>query len=160
MKCQQCQELLTDYQRGELVAADDAAVFDHISSCQTCRQEFDGQTELTAALRSAYASDLEMPPSLVANIRMAADADRRAAFGNVLRSWLRPVVLAPAAACIVLIAGVATYLHSGTTPPQVSADYLVRQHVVHTLDSQSGDRAWNAYLLTSSSAEETNAKSK
>jgi hypothetical protein len=59
----------------------------------------------------------------------------------------------------VLIAGIATYFHNGPTPPQVSADYLVRQHVVHTLNSPSGDRAWNAYLLTST-AEETNAKSK
>jgi anti-sigma factor RsiW len=160
MTCQECQELLTDYQRGELPAAQDAALFAHISSCDACRQELEAQAEMTATLRESYAAELAMPSSLAASIRQATQAERRSALGNALRSWLRPMVLAPAAAGIVLVAGIVTYLHGGPNQPQVSADYLVRQHVVHTLNSQSGDRAWNAYLLTSSTAEDANAKSK
>lgn len=160
MTCHECQELLTDYQRGELPAAQDAALFEHVSTCDACRLELDGQAELTTTLRAAFAEELEMPASLMASVRQVTRDERRSAFGNALRSWLRPMVLAPAAAGVVLIAGIATYMHNGSTPPQVQADYLVRQHVVHTLNSQTGDRAWNAYLLTSSTGEDANAKSK
>ncbi len=160
MTCHDCQELLTDYQRGELTADNDAALFEHISTCPQCRAELDGQTELTATLRAAFSQELDMPASVMASVRQSVHSERRAAFGNALRSWLRPVVLAPAAAGIVLVAGVATYVHNGSTPPRVSAEYLVRQHVVHTLNSQSSDRAWNAYLLTSSTSDDANAKTK
>ncbi|HXW52219.1 MAG TPA: zf-HC2 domain-containing protein [Candidatus Acidoferrales bacterium] len=160
MTCNECRELLTDYQRGELPAAQDAAVFEHVSACSQCREELTAQTELTATLREAFASEFEMPTSILAGVRQSVRQERKAAFGNALRSWLRPVVLAPSAAAIVLIASIATYVHNGSAPPQVSAEYLVRQHVVHTLNSQSGDRAWNAYLLTSSTNEDANAAGK
>jgi hypothetical protein len=73
---------------------------------------------------------------------------------------LRPAIFAPAAAAIVLMAGFASYVgntNGATSAPQLSADYFVRQHVAHTMNSQSGDRAWNAYLLTSNIGDNANA---
>jgi anti-sigma factor RsiW len=161
MTCQNCRELLTDYQRGELPAASDAAVFEHISTCPQCREELAAQSELTNSLRAAFSQERELPMSVVAGVRQAVRAERGAAFGNALRALLRPVVLAPTAVAIMLIAGVFTVMHNGSNAaPAISVNYLVRQHVVHTMNSQSGDRAWNAYLLTSATSEDANAPNK
>lgn len=160
MTCQNCRELLADYQHGELDAASDAAVFEHVSTCASCREELAGQTAMTETLRGAFAEELDLPMSVVASVRQAVHRDRNASLVNALRALLRPIVLAPTAAAIMLAAGVASYVHNGSSAPQVSADYLVRQHVVHTMNSQSGDRAWNAYLLTSTTSEDANAPNK
>ena len=152
MTCQHCRELLTDYQHGELDAASDAVIFEHLQSCAGCREELAAQSALTESLRAAFGSELEMPTSILAGVRQAARRDRSAEVLASLRALLRPVVLAPAAAAIILVAGAISYVHNANNPnaeQQVSADYLVRQHVAHTMNSQSGDRAWNAYLLTS-----------
>jgi anti-sigma factor RsiW len=160
MTCQDCQKNLIDFAHGELPAAQDALVFEHVSTCPKCRQELDAQSEITASLRSIFAAELDLPTSVIAGVRQAVRQERRAWFGDTVRSLLRPVFLAPTAAAIVLIAGAITLVHNGpTSAPQISATYLVRQHVVHTMDSQSGDRAWNAYLLTSSN-EDANAPAK
>jgi anti-sigma factor RsiW len=152
---------LTDYQHGELPAASDAAVFEHISTCAGCREELASESELTSALHALFAAQRELPMSLVAGIRQAVRTERRSAFGNAVRTLLRPVVLAPTAAVIMLIAGVLSFVHNGSnTAPQISVNYLVRQHVVHTMNSQSGERAWNAYLLTSATGEDANAPAK
>jgi anti-sigma factor RsiW len=161
MTCQTCRELITDYQHGELPAASDAAMFDHISTCTQCREELAAQSELTDSLRAAYAQELELPVSVIAGVRQAVRTERTSAFVNALRAVLRPVVLAPTAAAIMLVAGVITYVHNGTNAaPAIPVSYLVRQHVVHTMNSQSGDRAWNAYLLTSATSEDANAPAK
>jgi anti-sigma factor RsiW len=159
MTCQECRERLTDYQHGELDAASDAAIFEHLSSCVQCREELAMQTELTESLRGAFAQELDLPMSVVAGVRQATRHERSAGLVTALRVLLRPVVLAPTAAAIMLVAGVASFVHNGSTSarPQVSAGYLVRQHVAHTMNSQSGDRAWNAYLLTSATGEDANA---
>jgi anti-sigma factor RsiW len=161
MNCQNCRELLIDYQHGELPAASDAIVFEHLSTCPACREELAAESELTGSLRTLFAGELELPMSVVAGVRQAVRAERRAAFGNAMRTFLRPIFLAPTAAAIVLIAGVITLVHNGTSAaPQISVNYLVRQHVVHTMNSQSGAPAWNAYLLTSTTNEVANATTK
>jgi anti-sigma factor RsiW len=161
MTCQACRELLTDYQRGELPDAQDVAVFEHTSTCTDCREELAATNELVDSLHATYAPELELPMSVVAGVRQAVRTERTHAFGNALRTLFRPIVLAPTAVAAVLVAGVITYVHNGSTvQPTMSVDYLVRQHVVHTMDSQSGDRAWNAYLLTSASYEDTHAPAK
>lgn len=160
MTCQDCRERLTDYQHGELDAASDAAIFEHISSCAQCREELAAQSEMTESLRGAFAGELDLPMSVVAGVRQAVRQERSTGLVTALRALLRPVVLAPTAAAIMLVAGVASYMHNGSSAPQVSADYLVRQHVAHTMNSQSGDRAWNAYLLTSSTSEDANASAR
>jgi anti-sigma factor RsiW len=157
MTCPDYRELLTDYQHGELDAARDAALFDHLQSCADCREELEAQNALTESLRAALATDFEMPTAVLAGVRQAVRREKASGIIDAVRALLRPAVLAPTAAAIIVAAGVASYVHSTSSAPQLSADYYVRQHVVHTMDSQSGDRAWNAYLLTSNTDEGANA---
>lgn len=157
MTCPDYRELLTDYQHGELDAARDAALFDHLQSCADCREELAAQNALTESLRAALSTDFEMPTAVLAGVRQAVRRERASGILDAVRALLRPAVLAPTAAAIIVAAGVASYVHSTSSAPQLSADYFVRQHIVHTMDSQSGDRAWNAYLLTSNTDEGANA---
>ena len=159
MTCHNNPELLSDYLHGELDAASDAAIYEHLQSCADCREELAAQNALTESLRSAFATELEMPTSVLAGVRQAVRRDKAAGIVEVLRALLRPVVLAPTAVAIVLTVGVMSYVHnaSGVPQPQLSTDYFVHQHVAHTMNSQSGDRAWNAYLLTSNTDENANA---
>ena len=159
MTCQHCRELVTDYQHRELDAATDAAVFEHLQSCADCREEMAANSALTESLRAAFATELEMPTSILAGVRQAVRREPAMGFVPSLRALLRPAVFAPAAAAIVLMAGLASYVgnNGATSAPQLSADYFVRQHVAHTMNSQSGDRAWNAYLLTSNIGDNANA---
>lgn len=156
MTCQNCRELLTDYQHGELDAASDAAIFEHLGSCPECRNELAAEAALTESLRAAMATDFDLPTSVIAEVRQSVRREKTASLWSGLRVALRPVVVAPAAAIILLIAGVATHVHTRNSP-QLPVDYFVRQHVVRTMNSQSGDRAWDAYLLTSASSEDANA---
>ncbi len=159
MTCKQCAELITDYQHGELDAASDAAVYQHIQSCASCREEFAAQTSLTQTLQAAYARELDLPTSVIAGVRQAVRKDKTAGVLHGLQSLWRPIVLAPTAAAILLVAGISTYLHNTYAAPQLSADYYVQQHVAHTMTSQVGDRAYSAYLLTSNDAP-TNAQAR
>ena len=47
MTCHDCRGLLTDYQHGELDAATDAALHDHLQTCPSCRAELDAESALT-----------------------------------------------------------------------------------------------------------------
>ncbi|HEV2879227.1 MAG TPA: zf-HC2 domain-containing protein [Candidatus Eremiobacteraceae bacterium] len=160
MTCQNCCELMTDYQHRELDAVSDAAVYEHLQSCADCREELEANSALTESLRNAFATELEMPTSILAGVRQAVRSEKTPVLRLNLRALLRPAIFAPAAAAIVLVAGIASYV--GNTPtnagPQLSTDYFVRQHVAHTMSSQSGDRAWNAYLLTSNTGDNANAQ--
>jgi anti-sigma factor RsiW len=151
MTCHDCRGLLTDYQHGELDAATDAALHDHLQTCPSCRAELDAESALTDTLRSAFAQQLELPTAVLARVRQAVRAERAPGFVESVRALLRPVVLAPAAAVIVLVVAAVSYLHPAPSgaPQQLSTAYFVQRHVAHTMDSQSGDPAWNAYLLTS-----------
>ncbi len=159
MTCQHYRELLTDYQHRELDAASDAAVYAHLQGCAQCREELEAQTALSESLRAAFASELELPTAVLAGVRQAVRREKAPGFIDAVRALLRPAVLAPAAAAIVLTIGVFSYVHNTNGTPQLPADYFVQQHVAHTMDSQSGDRAWNAYLLTSNVDDSANAPS-
>jgi anti-sigma factor RsiW len=151
---------VTDYQHRELDAATDAAVYEHLQSCADCREEMAANSALTESLRAAFSTELEMPTSILAGVRQAVRREPAMGWVPSLRALLRPAIFAPAAAAIVLMAGFASYVgntNGATSAPQLSADYFVRQHVAHTMNSQSGDRAWNAYLLTSNIGDNANA---
>ena len=157
MTCNDCRPLLIDYQHGELDAAADAACHDHLQTCADCRRELESESSLTQALQAAFSHELEMPTAVVARVRQAVRTEPSSTFVQGLRSLLRPLVLAPTAAAIVLAVAVVSYLRPAAPPQQLSAGYFVQRHIAHTMDSQSGDRAWNAYLLTSTTDENANA---
>jgi anti-sigma factor RsiW len=154
MTCVDRQKLLTDYVHHQLDAARDAEMYEHVRSCEACRAALDAELELSAAVRAAFAAEFEMPTSVLAGVRQAIRSEQAPSPLARLRLVLRPVVLAPAAAAI-LIAAIIGYgeVHRQGQLPTLSSDYFVREHVAQTIGSQSSDRAWSAYLLTSANAE-------
>jgi len=159
MTCAKCRELIIDYTHGELDAATDAGVFEHIQTCAVCKAEWQAETALTETLRTAYAEDREMPTAVLAVVRQTVRSERAPAWLGSMRAWLRPAVLAPVAAVVLLIAGVTRYgqQHTVQNIPQPSAESLVRQHLVQTMGSQAHDRAYSEYLLTTANDVQSNA---
>ena len=158
MTCDRCRDLMTDYAHGELDAATDAAVFAHLDSCADCKAVAAEDTALTETIRRAYAREMDLPTSVIAGVRQAVRTPRQSTWLPPLRTWWRPAVLAPTAAMLLLVVSVVRYntVHSAQ-PPQLSADYLVREHLVQTMGSQSHDRTYSEYLLTSANDQQSNA---
>lgn len=152
MTCQDYGALLIDYTHGELDAAQDALVFEHLQSCVECRARWQAELDLTESVRYAYSEDLELPMSVVAHVRQAMRGERAPTFLDRLSAALRPAIVAPAAAVVLIVAGVLQFQHSNKPVPELSSSYFVRQHIAQTLGSPSSERTWAAYLLTSENA--------
>jgi anti-sigma factor RsiW len=155
MTCTTCRQLLTDYTHGELDAAHDAAVFQHIQTCAECRAELAAETELTESIRAAFGEERELPMSVVAGVRQAMHRRAEPVWLDKVRAAFRPAILAPAAAVVLIAFGLVRYDQALHTAPALSSSYFVRQHVAQTIGSASNDRAWDAYLLTSANASDT-----
>ncbi len=156
MNCQDCRELLTDYAHHELDEAQDALVYEHLQSCVECRAAWQAELDLTDSIRYAYSEEHELPMSVVAAVRQSLRGRSAPTFLDRVRAALRPAVLAPAAAVVLIVAGVLRFgplLHP--TSSELSSSYFVRQHVAQTLGSPSSDRSWSAYVLTSENAQNT-----
>lgn len=157
MSCHDCRDLLLDYEHGELDAAADARVFEHLQLCPECKAQWQEDLALAEGLRKAFATELDLPMSVVAGVRQAVRADRTPGFVTSLRNLLRPVVVAPAAAVILLAVGLAyDASHNSSSQPRLSTDFFVRQHLEQTIGAQSTDRAYSAYLLTSANEQQAN----
>jgi anti-sigma factor RsiW len=149
MTCRDYEALLIDYAHGELDAALDAQVYEHLQSCADCRARWQAELDLTDSVRHVYSEQLDMPMSIVANVRQAMRAERAPSFLDRLSAALRPAIVAPAAAVLLIVAGVLHFSNMLRPVPELSSSYFVRQHIVQTLGSPASERAWAAYLLTS-----------
>jgi predicted anti-sigma-YlaC factor YlaD len=146
--CTDCRLLLVEYERGELDAARDAAMHEHLQSCSVCHAEWQADLELVDSLRS-WSTERDFPPSILAGVRQAMYAQPAPSFMDRLRGVLRPAVAAPVAAAVLIAVG---YGYHRSHPPQPSLtgmDY-VREHFAQTASLPSSDRAWSTYVLTSS----------
>jgi anti-sigma factor RsiW len=152
MTCQDYGPLLIDYTHGELDAAQDALVFEHLQSCAECRARWQAELDLTESVRHVYSEELELPMSVVAHVRQAMRGERAPTFLDRLSAALRPAIVAPAAAVVLIVAGVLHFQAANKPVPELSSSYFVRQHIAQTLGSPSSERTWAAYLLTSENA--------
>jgi anti-sigma factor RsiW len=143
-------EQLVDYLHGELPAAQDAAVHGHLAECSECAQAYEAEASLTELLRAhARSEESELPYRVVAGIRDAA-AQTTAAFPwERIRAALRPVVLIPAAAALVvaLYFGLGTRHPAGVTP--IDAAYYVDNHAALTATTPFSEDAPIPAMLTS-----------
>jgi hypothetical protein len=78
--------------------------------------------------------------------------ERAPTFLDRLSAALRPAIVAPAAAVVLIVAGVLHFQAANKPVPELSSSYFVRQHIAQTLGSPSSERTWAAYLLTSENA--------
>lgn len=155
MICADCRTQLLDYERGELEAAKDAAIFAHLQTCDACSAILREDRDLVDSLRTTLGAEREMPTAVIAAIRQAMHASAPPSLAQRLRALLRPAIVGPAAAAVIIAAVSIAKLggsHNAAVPT-LPAAYFVRQHVAQTLSSPSTDRAWAAYLLTSVNAE-------
>ena len=148
---------MLDYTHGELTEAQDALVFEHLATCQECRAAQQAELDLTESIRYQYADELELPMAVVAGVRQAMRSAPAPTFLDTVRAALRPAIVAPAAAVLLITAGVIGYNQFHQPSPALSSSYFVRQHVAQTLGSPSSDRSWSAYLLTSENAKTAEA---
>ena len=149
--CNDCRLLLLDYERGELDAARDAAMHQHLQACSACREQWESDLALVDSLR-AWATPREFPTSILANVRQAMYAERPPTLAERLRAVFRPVIAAPVAAA-VLVAVIYTGYHRMNQPqPTLTGMDFVREHLAQTASMPSNDRAWSTYVLTSANA--------
>mgnify|MGYP001229794625 CR=1 FL=1 len=151
MTCENYRALLADYVHHQLDAADDAAVYQHVQTCTLCRAELNAELQLNEALRAALGDDHEFPASIAAQVRLFMHARQAPSAWQQLRAALRPAIVAPAAA-VILVAAILGYNASHRPAPTLSSEYFVREHIAQTIGSPSSDAAWSAYLLTSANA--------
>ena len=152
--CADCRLLLVDFERGELDAARDATVHEHLQACGDCRALWQADLALVDGLR-AWSAERDFPPSILAGVRQAMYAERPPTFAERLRAILRPAIAAPVAAAL-LVAVVYTGYHRLNAPqPTLTGMDFVREHVALTAALPSSDRAWSTYVLTSANATAT-----
>lgn len=157
MTCATCTDLLVDYERGELAPEQDALVFAHVQSCEACAAALRADLELVQQLRASFEPERELPMSVVAGVRQAARGYGGATLADRVRALLRPAILGPMAAVLILGVGFFQYQHTQTASQPLSADYFVREHVAQTIGSPSTDQTWATYVLTSANAQDNAA---
>jgi len=145
--CTDCRLLLVDYERGELDAARDAAMHQHLQSCSACRELWEADMALVDSLR-AWSAPREFPTSIIANVRQAMHAERPPSFMERLSAAFRPVYAAPVAAALLAVVIYSGY-HRMNAQPQLTGMDFVREHFAQTASLPSSDRAWSTYVLTS-----------
>jgi anti-sigma factor RsiW len=152
------QHLLTDtiidYIHGELPAAEDALVHAHLQSCGPCRSEYEQESALTDALRSAVqADDRELPGMVKARIWEAIRSERPPLSARIT-ALLRPAIAVPAAAVLLAV----TYFASPLGHPQqpnartVDVMYYFAQHAAEEMQSPLGERNVSSAMFEPSDA--------
>src|SRR5665213_3407926 len=98
------QEQLVDYLHRGLAPEDDAMVHAHLDACAQCRLAYQDEASLSEALRAHARNEArDLPAGVAASIWAAiATARRRESLSDRLLTWLRPAVLVPAMAVVVL----------------------------------------------------------
>jgi anti-sigma factor RsiW len=119
---------IVDHLHGELSAADDAALRAHLSGCPECDELRKEEAAITESLRAhARATELDVPPRVVARIRAEVARAAHPSLWERLRPVLRPAVLLPAAAAAVLVLYFSLNSRTGSSTP-IDAAYYVNEH--------------------------------
>jgi anti-sigma factor RsiW len=128
MKDHLTNETLIDYMHGALTPQEDAAVYAHMETCESCRGEYDAEVALSEMLREqARREERELPPTLKAElwerIRNAQPSPVQRLFG-----WVRLPVAIPVAAAIALAAYFGPSVFGPQNPPAIEAAYYLQDH--------------------------------
>ncbi len=123
------QDRLIDYLHRALAPEDDAAVYAHLQACPECAAAMRAETALTEALqRQAAAEERDLPAGVTATIWARVDELSAApGFAERLRAWLRPAILVPVAAVLVLGLFFAPQLFR-RSPVSIDAAYYLDDH--------------------------------
>ncbi len=124
-------ETLTDYLHGALEPEADAALFEHMETCPSCRQLHDEEAAFGEALRAAArAEELEFPSLVKARVWDAIRHQPPAWHARLFTGW-GPRLAVPLAAAIALVAyfGGPVLRHDAAVPGVAAAFYLDEHNV-------------------------------
>jgi predicted anti-sigma-YlaC factor YlaD len=123
-------EQLIDYLHQALAPEDDAAVYAHLNTCGQCARAYEDEAALTEALRAhASAEERDLPSGVVASVWAAVEASRSRSFLTRLTStWLRPAVLLPLAAVIVIALLILPRLGPSAPAQTIGVAYYLQDH--------------------------------
>ena len=121
-------EQLIDYLHGELPPQQDAAVYEHMESCEGCRKEYDAELALTDLLRAhAREEERELPATLKAQIWSRVRTEKPS-LRTQIAAWFRPPVAVPVAAALALAAYFGTSNLGTQGAPAIEAGYYLQDH--------------------------------
>jgi anti-sigma factor RsiW len=128
MKDHLTNETLIDYMHGALTPQEDAAVYAHMETCVSCRQEYDAEVALSETIREqARREERELPPMLKAElwqrIRAAQPTPAQRLFG-----WIRLPVAIPVAVAIAAAAYFGPSVFGPQPAPAIEAAYYLQDH--------------------------------
>ena len=121
-------EQLIDYMHGELNPQQDAAVFEHMESCEACRAEYDAELSVTELLRAYAREDERELPSIVKAAIWSQVRSARPPVWSRITEWIRPAVAVPVAAAIALAAYFGTSYLGPQGVPSIEAGYYLQDH--------------------------------
>ncbi len=86
MNCEKCQELLSEYQEGELDKKLSGEIEKHLKGCKRCRQELNSLQKINVLTKKLprYAPNNEVIRNIKTSIYQESKATRRREFGPVL----------------------------------------------------------------------------
>ncbi|HVS46486.1 MAG TPA: zf-HC2 domain-containing protein [Verrucomicrobiae bacterium] len=124
------QEQLIDYLHHALAPEDDAAVYAHLENCSACRAAYQDEAALGEALRAqAAAEERDMPSGVVASIWAAIEASqRRATLADRLLAWMRPAVMVPVMAVVVVALLLVPHFTPSSPTQTIDAAYYLQAH--------------------------------
>lgn len=116
MDCQRFSRHLGSFADGELDAADDVKVREHVDSCLSCAKEVDGIRELKSRLSGVFCEE-RAPDELAFRVRGGiAEAARRPSVGA---SWVQKLVVPLGMAAAVVFVWQVSLLIDGGADPQL-----------------------------------------
>jgi hypothetical protein len=134
------EEQLIDYLHGELAPGADAEILLHLEGCAQCRDDYDAQARVSELVHDyAAATQCDLPLSLIDSIWTTVDSEAPS-WTTRLAALLRPAVLVPLAAMLVLAAflGYGPNWHRGETTI-IDAAYYLDDHAALTSTVPFGD---------------------
>jgi hypothetical protein len=151
---------LTDYLHHALAPEQDAAIFAHLQDCAPCQAAMRAETALTEALRrQAAAEERDLPAGVEATIWSRVEEISSApSFAERIAAWLRPAILVPLAAVLVLGLFFAPQLFN--RPPQtIDAAYYLDDHAAVNGTIPFGDASETIPASLTSTGTPVNASS-
>ncbi len=136
-------ENLIDYLHGALAPEADAALFEHLEVCASCRALHDEEAALSEALRAAArAEELELPAMVRARVWDAVRREKPSWRERLLTGW-GPRLALPVAAALALVAylGGPIVRHGAVATPGVAAAYFLDEHNAEVQNNPLGPGA-------------------
>jgi len=152
------QDRLIDYLHHALAPEDDAAVYAHLQACPECSAAMRAETALTEALqREAAAEERDLPAGVSATIwARVEELSATPSFADRIRAWLRPAILVPVAAVLVLGLFLAPQLFH-RAPVSIDAAYYLDDHAAVNGTIPFGDASETIPASLTSTGDPVNA---